>query len=231
MFPNLSTLEVTGSYPFTDDLLFRGNGATLQTLYLPFKTIADNTLGELGILERKGVTKMKKIRFGNVTERDKIIIKGNGRERISQQLDRILEVATGLWLSSDGRKYEVYLSMIRTTCVANVRYLDFCKLTFRHDHVIRTIRALPNLVSFTVAITHISEHGPISDYIKKASDLYKRNSGDDIAKEAIRIAIVCKNPVQFHVPPHEHHRFKHTVSRAIASDEFAPYADSLRHLL
>ncbi|KAJ2814706.1 hypothetical protein GGI24_006294, partial [Coemansia furcata] len=73
MFPNLSTLEVIGAYHFTDDILFRGNGATLQTLYLPFKTIADNTLGELGILEREGVARMKQIRFGDVTERDKII--------------------------------------------------------------------------------------------------------------------------------------------------------------
>ncbi|KAJ2058763.1 hypothetical protein GGI08_003361, partial [Coemansia sp. S2] len=56
MFPNLSSLKVTGAYPFIDDVLFRGNGATLQILHVPFKLVATNILGELGILDRKGVT-------------------------------------------------------------------------------------------------------------------------------------------------------------------------------
>ncbi|KAJ2827112.1 hypothetical protein GGI24_002729 [Coemansia furcata] len=249
MFPNLSTLEVTGSYPFTDDLLFRGNGSTLQTLYLPFKTMADNTLGELGILERKGVTKMKKIRFGDVTERDKIIVKRNGRGLVARQLYRILDVTTSLRLGDDGINNDVYLSIISTPSVTNIRHLDIRQLTYHHDHVISIIRALPNLASFTVDLTYYSEHGPVPDNYDRASELYSmyyplgsnfrilcvpsmpEYSGRDIAEEVIRIAIVCKNPVQLHVPPDKRDMFRSTVSRAIASSEFAPYADSLRHLI
>ncbi|KAJ2047934.1 hypothetical protein GGI03_001263 [Coemansia sp. RSA 2337] len=78
MFPNLSSLKVTGAYPFIDDVLFRGNGATLQILHVPFKLVATNILGELGILDRKGVTWMRQIRFAKLTESDREHIKANG---------------------------------------------------------------------------------------------------------------------------------------------------------
>ncbi|KAJ2057200.1 hypothetical protein GGI17_005775 [Coemansia sp. S146] len=249
MFPSLSSLEVTGAYPFVDDLLFRGNGASLQTLHVPFKTIATNILGELGILERAGVTRMKRIRFGEVAELDEKTIANNGRKFIAQQLYRIMDVATSLCLSSDGPDYEVYRAMINTPCVTNIQHLDIREVTYRHDHVIRVIRALPNLVSFTAEITHNDIHGDVPDHYKNTNDLHKKfyplssvfrtlrvlntseYSSYRIAREAIRIAIVCKNPVQVHVPQHELESFKGAVSEAIASDEFAPYADSLCHLI
>ncbi|KAJ2831288.1 hypothetical protein FBU31_002305, partial [Coemansia sp. 'formosensis'] len=173
IFPNLSTLEVTGAYPFTDDLLFRGNGSSLQTLYLPFKTVATDIFGDLGILEREGVKQMKQIRFGDVTKRDKIIVEGNGRERIARQLHRILNVATSLRLGDDGINNDVYLSIVSTPSVTSISHLDIRESTYHHDNVISIIRALPNLVSFTVAIAHISEHGPVPDRIKMASDLHE----------------------------------------------------------
>ncbi|KAJ2254616.1 hypothetical protein GGI13_002057 [Coemansia sp. RSA 455] len=249
MFPNLSSLEVTGAYPFVDDLLFRGNGATLQILHVPFKLIATNILGELGILDRKGVTRMRRIRFGEVTESDSEHIKENGPKVIAQQLYRILDVATSLYLRGDGPDYEMYKSIVTMSCVSSIQHLDIRDLCFRHDHVIRVIRALPNLVSFTVVVIHSNYHGDVPDHYKEAKDLHKKfyplssafrtlrvpstseYTGYQLAKEAIRIAIVCENRVQVHVPTDELELFKKSVSEAIASEEFAPYADSLRHLI
>ncbi|KAJ2022165.1 hypothetical protein IWW57_004634 [Coemansia sp. S610] len=46
-FPALTNLAADGGYPFSDDLLFRGNGASLKNLGLLFSAIAWNKLGRL----------------------------------------------------------------------------------------------------------------------------------------------------------------------------------------
>ncbi|KAJ1824612.1 hypothetical protein GGH91_000633 [Coemansia sp. RSA 2671] len=249
MFPNLSTLEVTGAYPFADDMLFRGNGSTIRYLHLPFKTIAANVLEKVGILGCTGVAQMKQIRFGDSTEADKEVIARNGWEHITRQLPLILNMTTSLQLSGDGPTYEVYKSMVTMRVETSIQHLDVRNLVYRHDHVIRVIGALPNLVSFTAEVAHIESRGDVPERYKSPSDLYKRYypvgsnfrvlcvplmtefSGCQIAEEVVRIAIVCQNLVQVHVPPHDRSMFKRAVSWAIDSSEFAPYADSLRHLL
>ncbi|KAJ2259983.1 hypothetical protein GGI01_003292 [Coemansia sp. RSA 376] len=249
MFPNLSSLEVTGAYLFVDDLLFRGNGATLQILHVPFKLVATNILGELGILDRKGVTRMRRIRFAKVTESDREHIKANGREVIARQLYRVMDVTTSLYLSCDGPDYKMYREMIITPCVSSIQHLNVGKPIYQHNHVIRVIRALPNLVSFTATIGNYERLGDDTECCRKAEDLYREfyplgsafrilrvlstlwYTGYQIAEEVIRIAIVCPKPLLVYVPSDKEELFKTAVSEAIASEEFAPYADSLRHLI
>ncbi|KAJ2581710.1 hypothetical protein GGH95_001934, partial [Coemansia sp. RSA 1836] len=57
-FPVLTTLSISGDYPFDDDLVFRENGGTLMNLRLPFSAIARNVLGRFKVLQRDGVTRM-----------------------------------------------------------------------------------------------------------------------------------------------------------------------------
>ncbi|KAJ2334928.1 hypothetical protein GGI00_001620 [Coemansia sp. RSA 2681] len=80
-FPSLETLRVASRYPFDDDLFFRGNGSTLQHLCIPFSALARNILGRFGVLKRSGVT---------------------------QEVHRILEVATSFSLDNDISHFPKY---------------------------------------------------------------------------------------------------------------------------
>ncbi|KAJ2698881.1 hypothetical protein H4218_003006 [Coemansia sp. IMI 209128] len=64
-FPALTNLAADGGYPFSDDLLFRGNGASLKNLGLLFSAIAWNKLGRFGVFRRSGVAQMHSINIGS----------------------------------------------------------------------------------------------------------------------------------------------------------------------
>ncbi|KAJ2432051.1 hypothetical protein GGI03_001262 [Coemansia sp. RSA 2337] len=143
----------------------------------------------------------------------------------------------------------MYKSMVTMSCVSSIQHLNIGKPMYQHSHVIRVVRALPNLVSFTATVGNYEHHGDAPDHYKKAKNLYKKfyplssafrilrvlstmwYTGYQIAEEVIRVAIVCPKPLLVYVPSDKEELFKTAVSEAIASEEFAPYADSLRHLI
>ncbi|KAJ2746907.1 hypothetical protein GGI20_000986 [Coemansia sp. BCRC 34301] len=132
-FPVLINLELGDEYPFTDDLLFRGNGGTLQQLRLLFCVIARNALGRFNVLGRCDVTRMSSI---------------------------FLEVATKLKLEfMEYMSSTLALGAIESVpSTAAVRSLDLRDLRFGILHIAKITSALPSLVSLTCKI-----HGSASE--------------------------------------------------------------------
>ncbi|KAJ2690826.1 hypothetical protein IWW39_000486 [Coemansia spiralis] len=95
-FPKLSTLDLSGRYPFDDDLFFRGNGGTLQNLRILFRAIARNILGRFSVLKRSGVTRMNQIHIGEVSIVDRVFVDGSAKLPIKQQIQRMVEVTATL---------------------------------------------------------------------------------------------------------------------------------------
>ncbi|KAJ2028284.1 hypothetical protein IWW57_002231, partial [Coemansia sp. S610] len=149
-FPVLATLELSGGYPFADDLLFRGNGGTLQNLCLPFSALCRNALGRFNVLRRSAVTRMNSIRIDEAVDADQAFLIENADFAFEQQVHHILEVAYSLVLPSDPEEYRLYHSLLSAPKAAILQRLDFGDLVFSASGLFEVVAALPSLSTHTI---------------------------------------------------------------------------------
>ncbi|KAJ2108182.1 hypothetical protein GGI16_001234 [Coemansia sp. S142-1] len=124
-FPVLSTLDMSGGYPFDDDLLFRGNGGTMKSLRIPFSAIARNMLDRFRVLQRSGVTQMARVCIDKVTEADKEFVTGRTDLPIKQQVRHIMEVALALKLWNDTTAFGMFNAVVVAPSTAVLHCLEF----------------------------------------------------------------------------------------------------------
>ncbi|KAJ2577210.1 hypothetical protein GGH95_003551 [Coemansia sp. RSA 1836] len=252
-FPILSTLAIQGGYAFDDDLLFKGNGATLQSLYIPFAAIARDFVGRFKVFKRSGTTLMGSICIGRATDADKVFIAERVEVPIKQQLHEMLEATKSLTLSDAAGVEDDSLPIISAIYAApnsaTLWHLEFTNLVFDLCHIIRVIAALPSLVSFTCAVRGLSSsigdipanerpsslrttHNLLSSNFKvlRVSSTDK-STANNIAIVAMQIAVLCPNFVRVDVPPKLRSEFSVQIAWAICNDSFGPYADSLQRLI
>ncbi|KAJ2752582.1 hypothetical protein GGI19_003730 [Coemansia pectinata] len=248
-FPVLSTLKVNGGYPFNDDLLFRGNGAMMQHLRLPFCAIAINALGRFGVLKRGSVTRMNSIRIGVATNIDKAHLARRADKLIEYQVHCMLEVALALHLSNDATDKPVYGAVKAAPSTAILQNLEFGSLLFSTAGMTSIISRLPSLVSFTCKIgglgasiksilasdrlsTLRAKHYPLSSNFRKLCVPYTANVlADQIAGAAMLIAVLCPNFVHVDISPKLRDEFSREIAWASCNRSFQPYAESLRRLI
>ncbi|KAJ2869553.1 hypothetical protein GGH93_006131 [Coemansia aciculifera] len=248
-FPVLSTLKVNGGYPFNDDLLFRGNGAMMQHLRLPFCAIAINALGRFGVLKRGSVTRMNSIRIGVATNIDKAHLARRADKLIEYQVHCMLEVALALHLSNDATDKPVYGAVKAAPSTAILHNLELGSLPFSTARMTSIISRLPSLVSFTCKIgglgasiesipasdclsTLRAKHYPLSSNFRKLCVPYTANVlADQIAEAAMLIAVLCPNFVHVDISPKLRDEFSREIAWVSCNRSFQPYAESLRRLI
>ncbi|KAJ2866565.1 hypothetical protein GGH94_001457 [Coemansia aciculifera] len=248
-FPVLSTLVVSGGYPFDDDFLFRGNGKTLQNLRIPFKVIARNILGRFNVLKRSGVTRMNSIHIGRVSDVDKAFIASLAEIPVKQQMGHILETATTLSLQNDTVGLAMHFAIKIVPSISVIRHLAFAGLVFDTSHIIDVISALPSLVSLTCDVRGScssagtipaserpsnldSKYYPLSRNFRVLRVPYSaQSSAKKIAIVAIQIAILCPNFLYVDIAPEFRNVFSREVAWAGFNRTFEPYTKALQSLI
>ncbi|KAJ2436831.1 hypothetical protein GGF42_008834, partial [Coemansia sp. RSA 2424] len=248
-FPSLVTLRVYGGFPFTDDLLFRGNGATLQNLRVPFSALVRDGLGRFSILKRSGVTLMNWVRIGACASTDKEYIAGREDLPIRRQVRRILLTATGVAIDSDMPGFLIFNAICEAPNTAIIRHLEFGGARCAADDIIKLLVALPSLVSLCCSVSKLepefeaipanerpsrlcAKYHPLSSnfrvlQVRSYSDL----SGELVAYTAMLIAVLCPNFVQVDLPLELRKAFGREIAWALVNDTFKPYADSINRLI
>ncbi|KAJ2097146.1 hypothetical protein GGI09_003990 [Coemansia sp. S100] len=176
-FPALIELDVSGDYPFNDDLLFRGNGGTLRKLAIPFKALARNVLGRFNVFSRSGVTRMNLIDIDAVDNVGADLIVGQASADIARQIHSMLEVTKILFLWSDTDEDHM-LSAIKTAPnTAVIQGLELYYLPLVADDILSIISAIPSLVSLSCEIDGSVRHiGAIPEREHPAALREKYNS-------------------------------------------------------
>ncbi|KAJ2068862.1 hypothetical protein GGI08_000650 [Coemansia sp. S2] len=248
-FPALSTLEISEEYPFGDGLLFRGNGATLKNLRIPFCVISRNALGKSGIVGHNGVRQMNSVIIGVPTDSAKTFTHNRVGDAIRQQVHRLLEVTTTLKLRKDMTDFHVVSAICTAPGTAIIQHLEFTSLSFDLDRVIEIVSALPSLVSLTCQVhgtgtrlksipedklpsTLHAKHYPLSSKFRRLR-LTKHASlpAIELVLVAMLIAILCPNLSHVKLRPYCRTAFCNAVNEAMAKTSFQPYVDSLQRLL
>ncbi|KAJ1905835.1 hypothetical protein GGI09_003003 [Coemansia sp. S100] len=249
-FPALLVLSVDGGYPFDDDLLFRGNGATMQSLHIPFSAIARNGLGRFNVLKRSGVTKMSRISTGYVTELDKSFLVANTDAPIARQVRHMVELATRLKYATDTTGYTIFHSICAAPNTAILQHLEFAQLSCAVDDIIKLLVALPSLVSLSCGIRELqavleaipskerpsrlcAQYYPLSTNFRMLRVAYLSDTitTEAIAYAAMLIAILCPNFVQVNLPLKQRRDFGREIAWAMVNSTFKPYADSISRLI
>ncbi|KAJ2061673.1 hypothetical protein GGI17_002937 [Coemansia sp. S146] len=248
-FPVLSRLDISGGYPFDDDLLFRGNGGTMKTLRIPLSAIARNALGRFGVLKRSGVTRMTRICIDEVTEADREFLIANAGVPIERSIHSILEVARSLRAKDKVIDYRIYKAIFNAPSTAILQCLDFGYESLDVGNVINLLVALPSLVSLTCGVVEFEEsttlipanerpntlhakHYPLSTNFRVWRVPKTSNSkAKDIAYAAMLLAVLCPNFTHVDISPNLRNDFGREIIWAAFSDPFEPYSDSLRRLV
>ncbi|KAJ1916843.1 hypothetical protein LPJ71_001897 [Coemansia sp. S17] len=248
-FPVLRSLCVYNDYPFDDDLLFRGNGGTLQNLHLPFSALARNILGRFDILKRRGVTRMNKISIGEVVDEDDEFLEGNVDGHIGQQIHHIHEVAMMLSLMNDSSEHLMFNALKSAPRLANIQYLDFTGRTFKLGDIINLVAALPNLVSMSCAVGGIgseieaipddkrpsslrTKHYPLSNNFRKLRVLDSSDiPAQDIAYVGMLLAVMCPKFGHVDLSSKLRYTFNREIAWAMINDPFRPYSSCLERLV
>ncbi|KAJ2455384.1 hypothetical protein GGF42_003440, partial [Coemansia sp. RSA 2424] len=147
-FPYLSTLEISDDYPFDDDLPFRGNGATLQSLSISFRAFTGNILGRHNVLSRSGVTRMNSVRIFSPKNSRGRSERWLNDGRIASQMHRIAEVATKLFIVATSDP-DILKAICTTPRTAILQYLECDGWWFDLEKIVEIVSALPSLVSLT----------------------------------------------------------------------------------
>ncbi|KAJ2252905.1 hypothetical protein GGI13_003008 [Coemansia sp. RSA 455] len=248
-FPALSTLVVSGVYPFVDDALFRGNGKTLKHLCLPFCALAKNSLSRYAILERQGVTKMNSIYIELFTQVDKAYLATQTDLLIVQQVHLMLEVTLALHLTNDTTDLQLYEAIKTAPSTVILQNLHFGDLLFDSINIIEIVSALPSLVSLscrikgsvsTIEAIPASElpsrlyakfFSPSIQFRKLRAMCSAKLSAERIAIVVMQIAVVCPCFVHIDLPLGLRKAFSREVAWAIYNGPFKPYAESIRRLI
>ncbi|KAJ2840847.1 hypothetical protein FBU31_000074 [Coemansia sp. 'formosensis'] len=244
-FPALSVLSVDDGYPFDDDLLFRGNGATLQYLHLPFIAIVKNVLGRFNVLKRSGVTKMSCISFPSTSD----YLDRLPNAPIKQQMSHILEVTSRVINRSDAASFQIFGALLCAPRMAILQHLSLELSSLSVGNIIKLVAALPSLVSLSCGIINtgtevedipVSEHPshlhtkyyPLSKNFRMLRVPRSYNTSiEAVAYTAMLIAVLCPNFVQVDLPSEQRRDFGREIAWASVNDTFEPYADAIRRLI
>ncbi|KAJ2811428.1 hypothetical protein H4S07_002068 [Coemansia furcata] len=248
-FPVLSTLAISGGYPFDDDLLFRENGGTMKCLSIPFSALARNVLGRFGVLKRSGVTQMTRVCIGEVTGLDNEFMARRTVIPIKQQMHRILEVALALKLWNDTSDLRMFYAVHNAPSTATLRCLEFGNISVDTGYIIRIVSAIPSLVSLTcvvgglgIAIESIvaskrpsrlhTKYYPLGANFRKLAIPYTAStSAEQAAYAAMYIAILCPSFTHLDISPKLRNPFSREIAWAAFNCPFEAYADTLRRLI
>ncbi|KAJ2491193.1 hypothetical protein IWW37_002544 [Coemansia sp. RSA 2050] len=250
LFPTLVQLSIHGIYPFEDDLLYRGNGGSLQSLRTPFRVVSGNIMGSYDVFKRSGVTRMNMIELDTVTDVDNLIIAEQGNTAIKQQIDCMLLVVTQLRLANDTPDMQLFKAIKMAPRTAVLEHLMFCNLPFNTDNIIEVISALPSLVSLGCRLkryfTNVKalpankqpsvlheRHYPLSSNFRKLVIIADEDdaSAKQVAVVAMQLAVMCPKLAFVDMPPDMRKVFRREIAWAMANQPFKPYADSLRRLV
>ncbi|KAJ2894082.1 hypothetical protein IWW38_002685 [Coemansia aciculifera] len=231
-FPSLSELVATGHYRFADDVLFRGNGKSMQILNLPFSAIDRNALGEFKVLERDGVSRMSRVCIGRTPSYDYGgYLAEPQASLIRLQVHSILETATTLefWNDTSGRAIIAAIASAPGTAI--LQRLDIGNMALDAAHIIWIVSAIPSLVVITC---DISEAGTYAFYIPVPMNMHNRYndnglldscfrklcvpntttvSGSRIANVAMAVAAKCPSLVHVDMPLKLRKEFSRRISR------------------
>ncbi|KAJ2686705.1 hypothetical protein IWW39_003453 [Coemansia spiralis] len=248
-FPVLATLEIYGGYPFADDLLFRGNGGTLQNLCLPFSALCRNALGRFNVLRRSAVTRMNSICIDEAVDADQAFLIENADFAFEQQVHHILEVAYSLVLPNNPEEYRLYHSLLSAPKAAILQRLDFGDLVFSASGLFEVVAALPSLSSLTCAISGFGQgieaippkerpislhtkYYPLSQNFRTLIPVYYRDSSaKEMAHVAMLLAVVCPSLRAVIVPPMQRSEYSREIAWSMLNATFKPYADRLNGLI
>ncbi|KAJ2864119.1 hypothetical protein GGH94_003153 [Coemansia aciculifera] len=248
-FPVLLTLDISGGYPFDDDLLFRGNGGTMKSLRIPFSAIARNALDRFGVLKRSGVTRMTRVCIDEVTDLDKEYMTRRTDVPIKQQVHHMLEVALALRLWNDTTAFGIFCAVHAAPSTAVLRCLEFGNVRVYTDSIIQFISVIPSLVSLTCIVCGLgptiesiaardrpsrlcSKYVPLSKNFRKLGIPYTADtSAEQATYAAMFFVILCPNFTLLDISPKLRDPFSREVAWAAFNCPFEAYADSLRRLI
>ncbi|KAJ2864678.1 hypothetical protein GGH94_002768 [Coemansia aciculifera] len=151
-FPALLELNVSGDYPFNDDVLFRGNGGTLRKLCIPFRALTRNTFGRFNVFNRSGVTQMSLIDVDMADGVDDTLLDGQASAHIVQQVHSLMGATTMLYLQGDTADDHILDAIITAPSTAVLQGLELYDLPLDACEVLSIISAIPSLVTLTCEI-------------------------------------------------------------------------------
>ncbi|KAJ2910708.1 hypothetical protein GGI21_000599 [Coemansia aciculifera] len=248
-FPVLSTLDVSGGYPFDDDVLFRDNGQTMQSIRLPFSALARNALGRFNILRRKGAGRLNAVHIGAVSDVDDTFVAGLSAVPIENQIHSILDVAATLAVKGDTEDLPLVRAVTNAPSISVLRHLKLGQFILSLSGVIDIVSAIPSLVNLAcrldepqlTAMTSSdskspgnlrAKHYPLSEDLRTIHVHYTLTAtGDNLAKIAMLIAILCPKLVHVDIPPKLRNPFSREIGWGMKNRPFAFYSGSISRLM
>ncbi|KAJ2055725.1 hypothetical protein GGI17_006541 [Coemansia sp. S146] len=166
-FPALHEWQVFSSYPFNDDLLFRGNGRSLWKLGISFQALARNVLGRFNVFGGSGTKRMNLIIIDSTDDVAYAPTAEQAGTHIVQQVHSILQATTTLYLIGDTYSTHVLDAIKTAPTTAAIQGLELWDQPHDSCEILSIIPALPILTTLTchmqgsassIEAIHASEH-------------------------------------------------------------------------
>ncbi|KAI8320009.1 hypothetical protein GQ54DRAFT_10561 [Martensiomyces pterosporus] len=152
-FPSLTHLSCTGGYPFANDVLFRGNHATLQSLSVHIDVPKLLLFEEHGVFARERYPNLQRMEIAGPNEDFSI------EPALALKVARIpFEIGArvqSIWIQLDGWLQGcTILHALRLSphVRAQLRVFDACHIQFTLAETVELVRLLPNLDSLTCGL-------------------------------------------------------------------------------
>ncbi|KAJ2740265.1 hypothetical protein GGI20_005900, partial [Coemansia sp. BCRC 34301] len=209
IFSSLSELIITGDYPFVDDLLFRSNEKSMQTLCLLFVAIVKNELGVHDVLGRSGVGQMSRICIDKASKRCGAYWDQKEVESFRLQVHSILDMVVTLEIWDSTVKYHILGAIVCAPSTAILKRWEIGNQELDAAHIVQIVSALPCLATLACNICkagavntvilapeplsgHCEYHGLLKNSFRKLCVSYTTSiSASRMADVVVAVTTVC----------------------------------------
>ncbi|KAJ2881218.1 hypothetical protein H4R27_004231 [Coemansia aciculifera] len=243
-FPSLRCLKIHYEYTFRDDVVFRGNAATLESLSLLLYYSTMSVLYDFGVFTPTSHPKLRYVRLWGLSNFVPDIFATN---------TEALRFAIGIGPTAPMRNIglhstgaELIPTLSHLDGLDSIQFLSLSVKTLELWDVIALIKALPMMSDLTVKSTClvplpggvtmdelpeyvISTYAPMGGRFRCWQlDSFRAESSTVAAKCVLLLALACPSFTFATLPDGKHKEFVVMLEAEIASDMFKPYAPRLQ---
>ncbi|KAJ2870447.1 hypothetical protein GGH93_005563 [Coemansia aciculifera] len=244
-FPNLVTLSIFGHYPFSDDVLFRGNAASLRFVTIPYDVLAQNIIGHSDVFTNVRQTRFRRFTVCEATKDESNKEEGRGIDAINTQIGLIAASTSCLVYRPSHTRNGIVRSFLNQPGLDGLQQLELSWKALILEDVIDLVRVLPGLLHLNCKLTKTSTSRNSTAIANKVDQIHARHyplnihfrnwttgrgadvSARHLARSVMLIAVLCPNFSMVRVDQDTRVAFGREVAWAALRTPFDNYATRL----
>ncbi|KAJ2063646.1 hypothetical protein GGI17_001582 [Coemansia sp. S146] len=244
-FPNLVTLVISGHYPFSDDVCFRGNAVNLRFVTIPYDVLAQSIIDRSEVFTNVRQTRLRRFTVCEASKDESNKVEDRDIGAINTQIGLIAVSSSCLVYRPSHTRNGIIRSFLNQPGLDSLQQLELSRRTLILEDVVELVRVLPGLLHLNCQLSKISTSRNSTTIANEVDQIHARLyplnthfrnwatgcgtavSARHLARSVMLIAVLCPNFSMARVNQDTRVAFGREVAWAALRTPFNNYATCL----